>query len=214
MSWTVELLNFLRSTLPRRSVDGDLFNQYRQNDEYDLAGAAELRLHNLESYISSLGRKPHALLVGEAAGWRGCRFSGVPFTSEHQLVRLSIPCAGQQTSKNTTPRKEGTATSFWNAALRFREVILVWNALPFHPHQPGKKLSNRRPKTRELEEHRDILERVVEMLEPVRVIAVGNVADASLARLRAGGKHEKVIHPSHGRARLFRSQLAARLGRR
>ena len=58
---------------------GATFNFYR-----DGRGAA-LRRERLVSYLESR-RDAGVLLVGEAAGWRGARRSGVPFTSERQLT--------------------------------------------------------------------------------------------------------------------------------
>jgi hypothetical protein len=55
---------------------GRTFNQYR---------GSHLRQERLREYLDG---KRHAglVLVGEAAGYRGARISGLPFTSERQLT--------------------------------------------------------------------------------------------------------------------------------
>lgn len=55
----------------------DVFNQY----SYGLK-ENEIRRKNLMNYFERMERlKPSILLVGEAPVYRGCRRSGIPFTS-------------------------------------------------------------------------------------------------------------------------------------
>src|SRR5688500_7102638 len=58
---------------------GDTFNFYR-----DGAGA-DVRRERLVAYLD-IRRRARFVLVGEAAGYRGARVSGIPFTSERQLT--------------------------------------------------------------------------------------------------------------------------------
>ena len=60
---------------------GETFNFYR-----DGRGAAARR-ERLRGYLESRREAP-LLLVGEAAGYRGARVSGIPFTSERQLTAV------------------------------------------------------------------------------------------------------------------------------
>src|SRR3954464_11662525 len=62
----------------RRATIGATFNFYRDGE-----GAAA-RCHRLLTYLEAHENAP-LLLVGEAAGHRGARVSGIPFTSERQL---------------------------------------------------------------------------------------------------------------------------------
>ncbi|HXV57867.1 MAG TPA: hypothetical protein VD704_08365, partial [Gaiellaceae bacterium] len=57
---------------------GTTFNFYAEGE-----GAA-VRRDRLAAYLRSREGAP-LLLVGEAAGYRGARVSGIPFTSERQL---------------------------------------------------------------------------------------------------------------------------------
>ena len=160
---------------------GETFNFYR-----DGAGA-ELRRARLRAYLESRVDAP-ILLVGEAAGYRGARVSGLPFTSERQLTG-SGPA-------------EATATIVHRvlAELGLEEHVLLWNVVPTHP---GTESSNRRPSRAEVELGLPFARRLA---RGRRVVAVGRLAEAAL-------EAPYVRHPSHGGAAAFRAQLAAALGR-
>jgi uracil-DNA glycosylase len=151
---------------------GGTFNQY--------AASARLRTR-LAAYLSSRRSAP-ILLVGEAAGYRGARISGIPFTSERQLTGAG-------------PR-EASATIVHGvlAELGLEDQVLLWNVVPTHPGTPS---SNRRPT-------RDEAAAGLRFLEPLthrrQVIAVGRLAQEA-----TGAPY--VRHPSHGGARQFRAGL-------
>jgi uracil-DNA glycosylase len=151
---------------------GETFNQYA-----DPQLAQRLRV-----YLESRAGAP-ILLVGEAAGYRGARVSGLPFTSERQLTG-----AGPA---------EATATIVHRALaeLGVTDDVLLWNCVPTHP---GTETSNRRPTRADVEASRPFLD---ELVRGRRVIAVGR-----LAQTVTGARY--VRHPSHGGARAFASGLA------
>ena len=148
---------------------GDTFNQYRHSS---------VRCERLEAYLASR-RNATVVLVGEAAGYRGARVSGIPFTSERQVT-------------GTGPA-EATATIVHAvlAELGVAEEVLLWNVVPTHP---GTAATNRRPTGAEIEGGLPFLR---ELVRGRRAIAVGRVAHAEL-----GGRY--VRHPSHGGAQAFR----------
>jgi uracil-DNA glycosylase len=159
---------------------GETFNFYR-----DGPGAATRR-ERLLAYLESRCDAP-LLLVGEAAGYRGARVSGIPFTSERQLT-------GQGPA-------EATATIVRRvlAELELEEQTLCWNVVPTHPHRPGCPETNRRPTRAEIEAASAFLR---ELVRGRHTIAVGRLAQSVL-----GGEH--VRHPSHGGAAEFRAGLLA-----
>jgi uracil-DNA glycosylase len=166
-----------------RAAIGETFNFYREGP------GAELRRARLRAHLESRAEAPF-ILVGEAAGYRGARVSGVPFTSERQL-------------SGSSPG-EATATIVHHVLgeLGVTEDVLLWNLVPTHPHLRNDHASNRRPTRCEVDAGRPFLE---ELLRGRRVVAVGRLAHAAL-----GGTY--VRHPSHGGAVAFHVGVSAALG--
>src|SRR5919106_4390686 len=76
-----------------------LFNFYKDGEEaLDLPDGPAIRRQNLKSYLSCFRERPPVLLLAEAPGPWGCRFSGVPITSESQLLDAHFPVRGMQSS--------------------------------------------------------------------------------------------------------------------
>ncbi len=165
-----------------RAGIGETFNQY--------AGSTLLQ-DRLRSYLAAR-RETQIVLVGEAAGYRGARVSGIPFTSERQLT-------------GTGPA-EGTATVVHRvlAALGVEDEVLLWNVVPTHP---GTETSNRRPTRAEVAASSAFLH---ELTRDRAVIAVGRLAAGVL-----GAPY--IRHPAHGGAAEFEQGLQrafATIGRR
>ena len=163
-----------------RAEIGATFNQY--------AAGARLR-ERLRAYLETRAGAP-ILLVGEAAGYRGARVSGIPFTSERQLTGAA-PGEASATIVHRVIAERG-----------LEEQVLLWNLVPTQPHRPGKPDSHRAPTRREIEAGRRFLERLA---RGRRVVAVGRLAYREL-----GGPY--VRHPAHGGAREFRAALVQLLG--
>jgi uracil-DNA glycosylase family 4 len=149
--------------------------------------------------------------VGEAPGWRGCRFTGTPFISEALLAADNPPYPGERTSRMDRPVSEATATLFWRAFGEQRRRVLTWNCVPLHPHRPGDPLSNRTPSPAEVRRCLPLLAGLVEVVQPRTVLAVGRCAQAALRE--AGIPATPVRHPSHGGAKDFARDVAQALGR-
>jgi len=164
--------------LVSRLVDVDIggtFNFYRRGD------GAETRRQRLLAYLRDRASAP-LVLVGEAAGYRGARVSGIPFTSERQLTGRGPA--------------EASATIVHRvlAELELEESVLLWNVVPTHPGTPS---SNRPPRRDEV---RAGMTFALELARGRRVVAVGRCAEAAL-----GAPY--VRHPSHGGAADFRAGL-------
>jgi uracil-DNA glycosylase len=138
----------------------------------------------LQAYLESRARA-EIVLVGEAAGYRGARVSGIPFTSERQLTGAGPA----EASATIVHRVLGD--------LGLEEDVLLWNVVPTHPHEPGRPYSNRRPTRGEVESSSRFLDLVA---RGRHVIAVGRLAESV-----TGAPY--VRHPSHGGVTAFRDGL-------
>ncbi len=172
-----------------------------------------VRRRNLARYLRQLAeRGPRVLLVGEAPGYRGMRITGVPFTNT-AILRAGIPHFGVLGEANgyevpTVPpgvASEPTATVLWQVLVDLDFLPALWSAYPLHPHRPGAPLSNRTPTAREAAEWSWSWRALQELLGIERVIAVGNIAAASLTR--SGFDVPRVRHPAHGGKVQFASGL-------
>jgi len=154
---------------------GRTFNQYAGG------GRAELLRGRLTAYLAER-RAATILLVGEAAGYRGARVSGIPFTSERQLT-------GEGAA-------EATATVVHRVLreLDLADDVLLWNVVPTHP---GTHTSNRPPTKAEVEAG---LPFVSILARGRRILAVGRIAQTAL-----GAPY--VRHPAHGGATAFADML-------
>jgi uracil-DNA glycosylase len=189
-----------------------LFNPYRGIDPaLDRPRADQIRRENLRRYFECFNRWPEVLVIGEAPGWRGCRFSGVPFTSEGQL-NGKLPFCGSPSSLGDRLHTEATATVFWQVMRNYHPDFLAWNSFPFHPHRPGEPLSNRTPSPAEFRLGEDLLRRLISLLQPRQVIAVGKSAQSVLYRL--GISAYPLRHPGHGGAKYFIAGMQAIFGGR
>src|SRR6478736_150401 len=66
-----------------------VFNPWRDHDERDAAprpGTPKQRRENMARYLEWRSRSARFLLLGEAPSHRGCRFTGIAFCSETELV--------------------------------------------------------------------------------------------------------------------------------
>jgi len=161
---------------------GETYNQY---------AASPMLCGRLRAYLESRA-DAEVVLVGEAAGYRGARVSGIPFTSERQLTGSGVA--------------EATATIVHRvlAQLGVEDEVLLWNVVPTHP---GSETSNRRPSRVEVEVASPFLR---ELTQARLAIAVGRLAAAALDA-------PYVRHPSHGGAAAFEQglrQAFATIGRR
>ncbi len=179
-----------------------LFNQWNDEDpEYDIEGASAIRRSNLKNYISCFDKSPNAIVIGEAPGPWGCRFSGAPFTSEMLLQSGKLPFNGLPTSKFDKRVSEISGTIFWKEMLEYHPNFFVWNCIPYHPHKKAKSLSVRTPTKKEIKDHSELLAEVLGALGPSLVVAIGRSAETSLNSL--GIKCTYVRHPSQGGAGEF-----------
>jgi uracil-DNA glycosylase len=194
-----------------RGAAPQVVNPYREAfAELDGPAAARRRRENLEAYLDRVGT-PRLVLVGEALGYRGGRFSGIAFTGERQLVGSDdrrLPWGGapfQATSRNPALWLEPSGSIVWEALGGDARGALVWNSFPWHPYGAAGPLSNRTPERALVAANLHVLELLLAEVQDARVLAVGRTAQGSLTAL--GLDAPALRHPAHGGAVLFREQL-------
>jgi uracil-DNA glycosylase len=211
----------------RNAPEGDIFNPWWQRDELhdDYSNSPEIRRNHLKFYLQERLGRCRYLLVGEALGYQGGHFSGIAMTSERMLLgHLSnkgirpehiFTTIGPMRTSREDVRKDGfsepTATIVWGHLLSGGidpYTFTIWNALPWHPYNAGKgMLSNRTPVDREFETGLQCLQRLIKLMEPEKIVAVGEKSALQLEKLQI--EFYKVRHPANGGASKFRDQFTA-----
>jgi uracil-DNA glycosylase len=215
--------NFLQ--LLKNSPSGAVFNPWWEVDEEnDIGrGAPAIRRNQLRAYLQERLRKAQLVVIGEALGYRGGHFSGMPMTSERLLLGRSnkIPMKPNDFFSDINPRRtskpekcldgfsEPTATIVWGALLRLGlkpDQFVLWNAFPWHSFDPRRGvLSNRMPNKSEQAAGLPVLKAFLELFPCEQVVALGKIAAARLEELNMDA--HCVRHPASGGARLFRQQM-------
>ncbi len=186
------------------------FNPYSERcDRYDRNDAPQLRSKALRSMLeTATEREVDSLWIGRDPGHRGGRRTGLAFTDDlhiHEHAErwgLSIrrPTKGEEVY-------EQTASVIWKALSRIESPVFLWNVFPLHPHKPGNPFSNRPHNAHERRIGEKFLFELILLLQPRRLIAIGNDAAKTARRLGDRRKVIQVRHPSHGGQTKFLGQI-------
>jgi hypothetical protein len=212
--------------LLKESPSGAVFNPWWQVDKENDSGpnAPAIRRKQLGAYFRQRLGKAKLALIGEALGYRGGHFSGIPMTSERILlgkkrdseIEPEHAFLGIKPRRTSKPRKcpdgfsEPTATIVWSTLLKLGlkpEQFVLWNAFPWHSFDPRRgMLSNRMPTKKERSAGLSVLEDFLDLFPYDEIVALGNVAASQLKELKVESR--RVRHPASGGAKLFRQQIA------
>jgi hypothetical protein len=204
-----------------------VFNPWRDHDERDRAprrSMPEKRLENMAAYLDARRQNARVLLLGEAPSHRGCRFTGISFCSEvelahkRELVALR-PLEMTSEASREKPMRERSAAIIWDELARAgcAHQVVLWNAFPWHPYRahspeagdgPSGPSSNRKPKRTEVEQGRAAFDALLSCFtHPLKVYAVGKVAEDALGGWDEAKCAGYVRHPSMGGESRFRAQF-------
>lgn len=188
-------------TLQRKKNTPTVTNQYLDDGVVN-----NLRLY-LEYMLEHTSAQPgrRVLLVGEAPGYKGCRITGIPFSSVKVLMSTEHPLfdtiKSQLYLSDDALRdmaSENTATIVWQYLVNKKTVPLFWNSFPFHTHPKGKKNKNRAPNSKEIAQGIAYLQQLYAIFQPDIVAGVG-VKGVECARKAYPELSVKYIrHPSYG----------------
>src|SRR5438132_9475274 len=219
-----EIDGFLQ--LLKNSPSGAVFNPWWQVDKQNDVGrtAPAIRRKQLAAYLRKRLGKIQLVVIGEALGYRGGHFSGIPMTSERILLEkkkdagiepndVFSDITPRRTSKSQKSRdgfSEPTATIVWSTLLKLAlppEQFVLWNAFPWHSFDPrAGPLSNRTPTQAERCAGISVLDAFLDLFPCDEFVALGRVAAEQLEELDVSAHY--VRHPASGGAKLFREQIA------
>ena len=214
-----------------------IFNPWRDSDDRDRAPRREtpgLRRENMAAYLEARARSARFLLLGEAPSHRGCRFTGIAFCSETELLHKADmvarrPLAVTSRDAPEKPQRERSAAVIWGEIERAGAPfdVVLWNAFPWHPYlappEEGETIagpcgptSNRKPRLSEVADGRAALAALLRCFSrDLEIFAVGKVAEGALARWPEFACAGYMRHPAQGgEARFreaFRHSIASRL---
>ena len=211
--------------LLRKSPPGGVFNPWWQVDRKNDIGenAPGIRRIQLRAYLCKRLRTARLAVIGEALGYRGGHFSGIPMTSERILLgkKKDDGIEPAQVFSSIAPRRtsktrmcpdgfsEPTATIVWSTLLKLGlppEQFVLWNAFPWHSFDPHVgMLSNRTPTKKERSAGLPLLKAFLDLFPCDEIVALGNVAASQLRELDV--ELHVVRHPASGGAKLFRQQI-------
>ncbi len=162
------------------------------------------RRQNFTRYLEDMASlQPHRVMIFEAPGYRGCRWTGIPVTSERIMLPGIAKWGGlfgegyQATSDVPDGYAEMTASILWNALIDLAdEPPLIWNTVPLHPHKEGQPMSNRTPRMGEQRAGGTLFADLLTIFPCKEILAVGRTAQRMLAEY--GYESIPLRHPSQG----------------
>ena len=145
------------------------------------------------------------LLVGEAPGYKGCKLTGIPFSSGEIFSRFDHPFLQQlsQQVKIKDLSGENTATMVWEYLTERNITPLFWNSFPFHPHHADNPYTNRVPNSSEIQQGIGYLQSLAKIYKPDIIAGIGNKG-SKCARLTLPNQNiPNIRHPSFAGKRDF-----------
>lgn len=196
----MKLHSFMESLIALRFEN--CFNPYADRCAvHDRADAPRRRAALLASILDSASSAPvEAIWIGRDLGYRGGRRTGLALTDDihlcHHARRWSVSM--ERPTKGAAVA-ERTAAVVWDVLDRIEDRIFLWNVFPLHPHEPQEPFSNRTHNVRERRAGEELLQCLVKLLRPGRLVAIGNEAAQAAQRVAPDGVPVvKVRHPSYG----------------
>lgn len=190
----------------------DSFNPYNDICEYfDAPNSHKVRKKNLEKYLEYFSKLDSIdLWVGRDLGYKGGRRTGIPFTSENNIDTLNFKLGLdlKVESKSKVISSEVSANTIWEIFNNLPNNIIFWNIYPYHPHEKGNQLSNRKFNREEEVFGLRILKALIDSLNINRIICIGNDSANSLKKTKIVDiPITSVRHPSYGGVTIFKNQM-------
>jgi hypothetical protein len=188
----------------------NVFNPYADRCPiYDKQDAPKRRAATLLAMVNAATEcEVDSIWIGRDLGYRGGRRTGLALTDDVHMdmhahrwgVAMYRPTKGQAVA-------ERTAAVIWSVLDQIETPVFLWNVFPLHPHEAGEPFSNRAHNARERAIGEDVLAELITLIAPKRIVAIGNDAAKSAARILPDKKAIQVRHPSYGGQNEFLAQM-------
>ena len=187
------------------------FNPYSDQCElHDRDRAAVMRFETLLEILEvAAANEVDSIWLGRDLGYRGVRRTGLAFTDDMR-VQDHADRWGVSARRTTvgTVHTERTATVVWRVLSEIQKhTVFLWNVFPLHPHESRNPFSNRPHNKREQEAGIRLLGQLIALLEPRRLIAIGNDAARVVCNAPTDSEVDVVRHPSYGGQTAFASRM-------
>ena len=183
--------------LSKRKNSETVFNPYRSKA---LAGNLEIYLNYIFSQSGD-----NILLIGEAPGYKGCRLTGIPFSSG-ALINAKQHRIFSDIADDIVLKKvelENSASAVWESLSDVKRYPLFWNAFPFHPHPKGDSNKNRAPNKQEMIEGEVYLSALAEIFAPTTIAGIGRKGELAGKQVFPENDVVYIRHPSYGGKKEF-----------
>lgn len=186
------------------------FNPYSDRCEvYDVCDAPKKRSALLKKMLAAASEVDvESIWIGRDLGYRGGRRTGLALTDDvhltHHAARWGVEI-DRLTKGHAVP--ERTAAVIWSILEQIMSPIFLWNVFPLHPYEAGDPFSNRAHNSRERIAGEGLLAKLVELLRPDSIVAIGNDAEKAAVRFKGYCNVVKVRHPSYGGQITFLKQI-------
>jgi uracil-DNA glycosylase len=182
---------------------------YPENPRVTNPYQAEYARDNLRHYFETMLARPgkRVLLIGEAPGHRGCRLTGIPFTSCRIFNTAQHPVLKELKDKIFRPDNsyENTATMVWQYLASKTVTPLLWNSFPLHPHPLNNPKKNRAPNSDEVAFGIELLADIQALYQPKAVAGIGKKGYGAAKKAFPESRKDiqYIRHPSFGGKKQF-----------
>ena len=186
------------------------FNPYTDCcNVYDRKDSPKLRAKILENMlVAAQSVSIEAIWVGRDLGHRGGRRTGLALTDDiHFSKHLRRWELREKRPTKGDPVAENTAKVVWEMLDQIKESVFLWNIFPLHPFPTGDPFANRSYNAEEGKIGQELLSHLCTILQPRRIVCLGNDAYRASNKSLTGYVIHKVRHPSFGGQNQFRQHV-------